>query len=344
MSSVAATPTAEPAAPAVARGSFEDFWRRFRRDYVALVALSFIVLVVLAAVAGAPLAAHLTGHPPDRQFDNGLTIDGIPLPPLSHEVGSDGIHQNPNGEFFLLGTDKLGRDILVRLLYGARISLIVAFAATGIALLIGVVLGSLAGYLGGFVDALISRVTDLVMAFPLLLFLVMIGSTTAGDTLSGITFGHVLNRGVFGLVVLIGGFTWFYPARIVRAQILALREREFVQAATMIGASDARILRKHLAPHLAPALASYGMIAVATNLLLEAGVSFLGAGIRLPTASWGTLLGQTFGTVVNPTPYNASTFSLWPTLCPSLAIFLTVLALNHFGESLRDALDPRFVR
>ena len=118
MSSIAAAIEEEAELP-VARGGLEDFWRRLRRDYVALVAGGFIAIVIAAALAGGPVAARITGHPSDRQFVNGLTIDGIPLPPLSHEVGEDGLHQNPHGQFFVLGTDKLGRDILVRLLYGA---------------------------------------------------------------------------------------------------------------------------------------------------------------------------------------------------------------------------------
>ena len=135
MSIAVEAPTVEELAAIVGRGGFEDFWRRFRRDYVALVAAGFIVLVILAATAGAPLAAWATGHPPNAQnLTTGLTIDGTPLPPWSHALRPDGIHQDPHGQFFVLGTDKLGRDILVRLLYGARISLIVAFAATGIAL------------------------------------------------------------------------------------------------------------------------------------------------------------------------------------------------------------------
>jgi ABC-type dipeptide/oligopeptide/nickel transport system permease subunit len=343
----AAAEAIRPVGAARAGGGWALAWRRLRRDPFGLVSGSFIAFVLFMVFAGGPLVSLLVGHGPNTIFIYGAN-NLKPVPPWTWvpatTVTVESTAHVPK-TLLILGSDgALGRDELLRLLYGGRVSLEVALGATALAVLIGATLGSLAAYFGGLVDAVISRFTDLVIAFPLLLFLIMLGSTSAGDTLDNITFGHVLNRGVFALVVLIGGLTWFYPARIVRAQILSLREREFVHAAAMIGASDSRILRKHLAPHLAPALASYGMIAVATNLLLEAGVSFLGAGIRLPNASWGTMLGQTFGSVANPTPYNASTFSLWPTVIPSLAIFLTVLALNHFGESLRDALDPRFVR
>ena len=132
---------------AVSRGALEQFWRRLRRDRVGLAAAAFLVTLVVLAIIGAPLVAAITGHAPDQQFPNGIDVNGLPLPPLSHELGPDG-NPNPNGEFFILGTDNLGRDVLVRLLYGARISLLVAFTATGVALLLGVPLGLIAGYFG----------------------------------------------------------------------------------------------------------------------------------------------------------------------------------------------------
>jgi peptide/nickel transport system permease protein len=171
----------------------------------------------------------------------------------------------------------------------------------------------------------------------------MIGYTAAGDHLAHVTLG-IFSRGVVGLILIIGLFTWFYPARIVRSELLSLREREFVEAAEATGASDAWIIRKHLFPHVAPTLLVWGSIAVATNIMLEAGVTFLGAGIRIPTASWGTLLASTWGTVANPTGYNSTTFSPWPTILPTVAIFVTVLAFNQFGESLRAVLDPKAVK
>jgi peptide/nickel transport system permease protein len=212
-----------------------------------------------------------------------------------------------------------------------------------VALTVGVVLGLLTGYFGGLVDAVISRFTDLVMAFPLLLFLVVIGSLFSYG-LTRWTFGGLLNQGVFQLILIIGAFTWFYPARIVRTQIQSLRHREFVEAAQMVGARDSRILRTHLLPHVLPPLLAYGTLLVATNVMIEVGVTFLGAGIKLPTASWGSLLAQTWGSILNPNPYNPATTQPWLTLCPSIAIFLTVFALNQFGEGLREATDPRAVR
>ena len=164
------------------------------------------------------------------------------------------------------------------------------------------------------------------------------------ERVDGITFHGVLAPGVLALTILIGAFSWFYPARIVRAQVLSLRRREFVEAAQMIGARDSRIMRTHLIPHLLPPLLAYGTLLVATNIMIEVGVTFLGAGIRLPTASWGSLLAQTWGSLLSPNPYNPATTQPWLTLCPSIAIFLTVFALNQFGEGLREATDPSTVR
>jgi peptide/nickel transport system permease protein len=316
---VEAPPVEELAGP-VGRGGLEDFWRRFRRDYVALVAAVFIGLVVVGAVAGAPLAAWVTGHPPDRQYVNGLTIDGIPLPPMSHEVGDDGIHQNPHGQFFVLGTDKLGRDILVRLLYGARISLTVAFAATGIALVIGVVLGMVAGYFRGPVDAVISRAIETAMAFPALLFAVGLAA--------------VIGPGLGNVILVIALFSWYYPARVVRSAVLSLRESAFVEAATMIGASHRRIMFQHLLPQLTAPLIVYSTGVIAANILFEAGLSYLGLGVPPPTASWGQMLsdGVTSGLYrVQP----------WLALIPGLTLAAVMLSFQLLGDGLRDALATK---
>ena len=320
MSTAVEAPPVEELAGPVGRGGLEDFWRRFRRDYVALVAAVFIGLVVVGAVAGAPLAAWVTGHPPDRQYVNGLTIDGIPLPPMSHEVGDDGIHQNPHGQFFVLGTDKLGRDILVRLLYGARISLTVAFAATGIALVIGVVLGMVAGYFRGPVDAVISRAIETAMAFPALLFAVGLAA--------------VIGPGLGNVILVIALFSWYYPARVVRSAVLSLRESAFVEAATMIGASHRRIMFQHLLPQLTAPLIVYSTGVIAANILFEAGLSYLGLGVPPPTASWGQMLsdGVTSGLYrVQP----------WLALIPGLTLAAVMLSFQLLGDGLRDALATK---
>jgi ABC-type dipeptide/oligopeptide/nickel transport system permease subunit len=169
----------------------------------------------------------------------------------------------------------------------------------------------------------------------------MIGSTSTNDRFAQLTLHGLVPAGVLSLIVVIGAFTWFYPARIVRTEILALRRREFVEAATATGASSVWIIRKHLLPHLLPSLLVWGSVAVATNIMLEAGVTFLGVGIKIPTSSWGALLASTWGTVTDPTGYDPATFTLWPTLLPTIAISATVLAFNQLGESLRKVLDPR---
>jgi peptide/nickel transport system permease protein len=172
---------------------------------------------------------------------------------------------------------------------------------------------------------------------------VMIGAII-NQGLTHWTLHGALNAGVLQLILIIGAFTWFYPARIVRAQIMSLRHREFVEAAQMVGARDTRIMRTHMIPHLLPPLLAYGTLLVATNIMIEVGVTFLGAGIKLPTASWGSLLAQTWGSILSPNAFNPATSQPWLTICPSVAIFLTVFALNQFGEGLREATDPRSVR
>jgi peptide/nickel transport system permease protein len=176
------------------------------------------------------------------------------------------------------------------------------------------------------------------MAFPLLFFVILLASTVRDD-LSGITFG-VFAEGVVALVLLIGAFTWFYPARVIRTEVLSLREQPFVEAARMLGASDLRLMRHHILPHLALPILVLATLMIPVNILLEAGVSFLGLGIELPTASWGSLLATAWGTVRSPTTTSQS-MTLWITLFPSVAILVTVLAFNVLGEGLRAALDPR---
>jgi peptide/nickel transport system permease protein len=343
---VETVPSARPA------GAWRIALRRLRHDKVALVSAGVLAFVVLACFAGGPIASKLLGHGPDDIFPY-AQHDLKPVGPWTHVPDTSLIESlDPNAPppknvgttLFVLGADgSLGRDELLRVLYGGRVTLGVAFGAALLALLIGLVLGSIAGFFGGVVDTVISRFTDLVMAFPLLLFVVAIGYTATGDRLTELTFGETLPKGVVALILLIGLFTWFYPARIVRTQILSVRQREFVEAATSTGASDAWILRRHLFPHVLPSLLVWAPIAVATNIMLEAGVTFLGAGIRIPTASWGTLLASTWGSLANPQGYNPVTFSSWPTIAPTAAILVTVVALNQLGESLRSVLDPRAI-
>ena len=319
---------ADPNAPAVkARGYWEQVWIRFKRDKVALASVFFIVFLVIVAFPGAYIAEKLLGHGPNQLFFDGVDERLVPVGPWSWVT-------NPTtGEktLLILGADgSLGRDEFLRLLYGARVSLEVALFSTLFVMMIGVTLGALAGYYRGATDTVISRVIEITMAFPALLFIFALASTV-GDRLNNVTFGY-LAPGVVTLVLVLTIFGWFYPARIVRAQVLSLREKEFIEAARMIGASDSRIIRSHLLPHLVAPIIVYSTLIVAGYVLAEAGLSFLNLGIKLPTASWGNLLATA------PEYYTSQP---WLMLWPGLAVLLTVLAFNLLGDGLRDAFDPR---
>ena len=197
-------------------------------------------------------------------------------------------------------------------------------------MVVGVLMGAIAGYFGGGIDTVVSRITEIVMAFPVLLFIIALASTV-GDRLNHVTFGF-LQPGVFTLTVVIGVFGWYYPARIIRAVVLSLREKEFVEAARMLGASDARIIRSHLLPHLVAPIIVYSTLIVAQNVLLEAGLSFLGIGIPLDVPSWGNLLSTA------PDYYLAQP---WLMIWPGLAVLVTTLGFNLLGDGMRDAFDPR---
>jgi peptide/nickel transport system permease protein len=312
-----------------ARGFWEQVWRRFRHDKAAIGSGLFIIFLFLAVYPGAALASALLGHGPGDIYGiNGLDPNSLlPVGPFSHVENLDG-----NGtSFFLLGSDsQLGRDEFLRLLYGARVSLEVAIGATILGMVVGVTMGAIAGYFGGAIDTVVSRITEIVMAFPVLLFIIALASTV-GDRLNHVTFGF-LQPGVFTLTVVIGVFGWYYPARIIRAVVLSLREKEFVEAARMLGASDARIIRSHLLPHLVAPIIVYSTLIVAQNVLLEAGLSFLGIGIPLEVPSWGNLLSTA------PEYYTAQP---WLMIWPVLAVLVTTLAFNLLGDGLRDAFDPR---
>jgi peptide/nickel transport system permease protein len=321
-----------------ARGYWEQVWRRFRRDKVAIGGGVFIVLLFVIAFAGAPLAKHWLGHGPNDVYP-GTALDPktqLPVGPWTHFKSGPGGLPCVTGipcknEFFILGADsQLGRDEFLRLLYGAQTSLEVALGATVVTMFLGVLLGAIAGYFGGLIDGLISRLTEIVMAFPILLFIVALASTV-GPRLNDLTLG-IFGKGVLTLVFVIGLFAWYYPARIIRAQILSLREKEFVEAARMVGASDWRIIRSHLLPHLVAPIIVYSTLIVAQNVLLEAGLSFLGIGIPLPTASWGNLLSTA------PDYYLTQP---WLMLWPGFAVLLATLAFNLLGDGMRDAFDPR---
>jgi peptide/nickel transport system permease protein len=311
----------------VARGYWEQVWRRFKHDRVALVSAGFIIFLVLVAFVGAPIAAKIVGHGPNTLISNGVdSLTLTPVGPLTRVETDEG------STLLVLGaSDTLGRDEFLRLLYGAQVSLEVAFLSTILGVVVGVALGTMAAFYGGWIDTVVSRMTDIVMAFPLLLFALALASTV-GDRLNDVTLGGLFRPGVIPLVLVIGAFSWFYPARIVRAQVLSLREKEFVEAARMVGASSMRIMRSHLLPHLVAPIIVYSTLIIATNILFEAGLSYLGFGVPLPDASWGNLLSSA-------TPFY--TIQPWLMVWPGLAMLFTVLAFNLLGDGLRDAFDPR---
>jgi peptide/nickel transport system permease protein len=363
-----------------ARSPLALFWRRLRQDKVALVALGFIFLLIFVAIF-APLIVKLFGaHPPNQQNSNALDEFGSAAAP---------------GNGYIMGTDGLGRDVFSRTIYGARVSLEVAFIATGLIVCIGVTLGMIAGYYRGAVDTVLSRSMDVVLAFPVLLLALGLGAAcslkgclTANSVGRDLLIAGVIvmavpvvaaaisalrGRGGFraisgadwvlrlapGVLVLVFGFIfsvvisatttliqpglpvvifvitlagWPYMARIIRGQVLSIREKEFVEAARSLGASDTRIIFRHILPNLVAPIIVYTTLLIPTNILFEAALSFLGVGVQPPTASWGAMIAdaiEIFDT------------AWWYMTFPGVALLLTVLAFNLVGDGLQDALNPR---
>jgi peptide/nickel transport system permease protein len=313
-----------------ARGYWELVWIRFKRDKVALASIVFIVLLIAVAFGGAPLAKHYVGHGPNDIFTGTAAVQPLSLLPANPWTHIDNFYTGKKDILVLGAANRLGQDEFLRLLYGAQVSLEVAIFSTIGVMLIGVILGAIAGYFRGWIDTIISRITEITMAFPLLLFVIALAATV-GPQLNSITLG-IFPEGVITLVLIFSIFGWFYPARIMRAQVLSIREKEYVEAAQMIGASDGRIIRSHVLPHLIAPIIVYSTLIVASYVLFEAGLSFLGIGIPLTTPSWGNLLSSA------PEYYTTRPLLM---LWPGLAVLLTTLAFNLLGDGLRDAFDPR---
>jgi peptide/nickel transport system permease protein len=294
-------------------------WRRLKRDKVALAGAGFLIFLVLVAIF-APLIVKLLGYPPNEFHQNLIDTEGGTLMPKGAFGGMSWDH--------LMGLEPVnGRDIFSRVVYGARISLLIAFFATLLSVTIGSTLGIVAGFFGGSVDSFISRLMDMFLAFPLLVFAIALAGVFP-DEAFGLK-GNTLRISL--LVFIIGFFNWPYIGRIVRGQTLSLRNREFVDAARSLGARRHYILFTELLPNLVAPILVYATLLIPTNILFEAALSFLGVGVRPPTATWGGMLSDAV------TFYTTPHFMLWP----GLAIFATVLAFNLFGDGLRDALDPR---
>ncbi|MCC3767149.1 ABC transporter permease [Streptomyces sp. UNOC14_S4] len=293
-------------------------WIRFKRDKVAVAGGVVVVLLILLAVLAKPIESVFGLDP--NQFHQEL-IDPEKLAPKGAFGGMSWEHP--------LGVEpQYGRDILARIIEGSWVSLIVATGATVLSVVIGAVLGVVAGFYGGWVDSAISRLMDTFLAFPLLLFAISI-SAALQDGAFGLS-GLPLRISV--LIFVIGFFNWPYMGRIVRAQTLSLREREFVEASRSLGARGPFILFRELLPNLVAPILVYSTLLIPTNILFEAALSFLGVGIAPPQASWGGMLTNAVGL------YEADPQYMF---VPGLAIFLTVLAFNLLGDGLRDALDPR---
>ncbi|MEU9143129.1 ABC transporter permease [Streptomyces sp. NPDC048349] len=321
------TSAAEPAAvdaPGIPQKAIEGrspwkiAWLRLKRDKVALAGGVIVLLLILVAIF-APLIVKAFGHPPEELHEDLLD------PLLGLPAGDWG---GISGDF-LLGVEPVnGRDVFSRIVYGARISLLVAFLSAFVAVSLGTFFGIIAGYFGGWIDAAISRVMDLLLAFPQLLFIIALISVIPSK-LWGFE-GSGLRIAV--LVLVIGFFGWPYIGRIVRGQTLSLREREYVEAARSLGAGRMYILFRELLPNLVAPITVYSTLMIPTNVLTEAALSFLGVGVKPPTPSWG----ETLSTAVR-TYEDDPLFMIFP----GVAIFITVLAFNLFGDGVRDALDPK---
>ncbi|MEO7126478.1 MAG: ABC transporter permease [Nakamurella sp.] len=297
-----------PSGSVLGRSPWQLAWARLRRDRVALACVAFIVFLILVAVFADPLS-HLIGWGPTQQDRaTGTDINGLPTGP---------------GRIHLLGADQLGRDILVRLIYGTRVSLVVGVAAALAAVVIGVIVGLCAGFLGPAVDSVLARLMDVVLAFPFLLFAIAL-VTVIGPS-------ELLEIGVIAF------FSWAAVGRIVRGQTLAIREREYVEAARSLGAGNLRIMVIDVLPNLIAPVLVYVTLLIPISIVFEATLSFLGVGIIPPTASWGNMLNDAQAGGLYQVAW-------WFLAFPAAALVLTTLAFNLLGDSVRDALDPRTER
>ena len=292
------------------------FWERFRKDRAALTSLVFITVLVFLAIFAGVIARRLVGHGPNVLYGNEM-LDDFGLP------------KGPNADFWL-GADQSGRDVFVRILYGARTSLLVALVATGFSMLIGVIVGVISGYFRGVTDTVLSRGIDVFLAMPILLF--QIGIVAAcGASKEGCLNG-LIEPGLSLVIFVISIFTWPYIARIIRGNVLSIREKEFVEAARSLGAGNVRIMFREVLPNLVAPILIYTTLLVPSNILIEAALSFLGLGVPQSTASWGGMLADAS---------QIYDVAWWLMLFPGLFLIATTLAFNLLGDGLRDALDPR---
>jgi peptide/nickel transport system permease protein len=300
-----------------ARSPLQLFWRRFRRDKVALVALGFIVILILVAILAAPITKLLGAPSPNVQETSSLDDFGLPTGPSADHW---------------FGVDPIGRDVFSRVLYGAQVSLTVAFIGTGLSVIFGVILGIIAGFYRRWADTIIARSLDVMLAFPVLLFGLGIATACSGE--NG-CIGGLIQPGLSVVIAIIVLANTPYVARIIRGQVLSLREKEFVEASRSLGASNRRIMFRDILPNLVAPIIVYATLFIPANILLEAALSFLGVGVQPPRPSWGAMLSDAVS--------NFDT-AWWFMFFPGMALLLTVLAFNLVGDGLQDALNPKSTR
>lgn len=298
---------AQIAASVEGRSQWQLTWRRLRGDKVSMIALVVVVIMIVLAII-APVFASITGHPADTAY------------PLQGENASG----NPVGPFvngFWLGTDSTGRDLLVRIMYGARISLFVGVVSTSIAAFLGVAIGLMAGYFGGIIDTVLARLTDAVLAFPYVVLSLALAEA----------FGPSLTI----IMVLITFFSWAGIARIVRGQTLSIKEKEYIEAARSLGAGPFRIMFLDILPNLLAPVLVVATLYIPQAIVFESTLSFLGLGVQPPTPSWGNMLADA---------QNFYQVAWWYLVFPAIFLLITTLAFNLLGDGIRDAMDPRTER
>ena len=280
-------------------------WRRFRRDKLALIGAAIMIILILLAVGAPFLSQHVTRYTP-RQIELGATLRPI------------GYRRSLDTPMHVLGTDELGRDVLTRIIYGGRVSLYVSFLTVLLSLTFGTTVGAVSGYFGGALDTILMRFVDIVLAIPALFLLLLIAV--------------VFRPSVSGLALVIASLNWTGVSRLVRGEFLALKEREYIDAARVVGAGNARIILRHVMPNAFSPIIIAATLALGNVILTETALSYLGMGVRPPMASWGNML-----TNGKQYLYHSPTLII----IPGFFIFVTVLAGNLMGNGLRDALDPR---
>jgi ABC-type dipeptide/oligopeptide/nickel transport system permease subunit len=288
-------------------------WRRLRRDRASMFCLGIIIVIVACAI-GAPVFAAITGHGNMAQYPTtGRTPAGLPVGPSST---------------FWLGTDSQGRDLLVRIAYGARVSLFVGLVATAVTVIGGTVLGLAAGYFGGWIDSVIARFFDWLLAVPFLLFAIALFSVAQQRPIFGF-----IGPGLPIVIIVLGFFGWASVGRIVRGQVLSIKEKEYIEAARALGAGPWRTMFVDVLPNLLAPLIVYTTLLIPLTIVAAASLSFLGVGVQPPTADWGQMINDAAGMFLYG-PW-------WYMLFPSLALLITTLVFNIFGDGVRDAFDPR---